>query len=154
DQAIIACERAIKSGKFTGHDLAVLYLGRGVARGIKGDTDAAISDFTEAIKLDAKYALAYKNRGIGHFKKGEYDAAIQDLDQAVQLSPGLWPAYATRGDAYRQKGDIDRALDDYEKALSLNPPEEDTKKIRAVLDWTVCANRSGDQAIIACDRAI
>jgi tetratricopeptide (TPR) repeat protein len=134
DQAIIACDRAINSGKFAGHDLAVLYNDRGDRKQFKSDLDGAISDFTEAIKLDAKYALAYKNRGTAHYKRSEYDAAIQDFDQAVQLQPDHWDAYSALGDVYWRKGEIDRAVDDYEKALSLNPPEEEWKRIQAVLD--------------------
>jgi tetratricopeptide (TPR) repeat protein len=154
DQAIVACDRAINSGKFAGHDLAGLYNDRGVERGRKGDPDGAMSDYTEAIKLDAKYALAYKNRGNAHSRKGEYDVAIQDFDRAIQIDPSYALAYAGRGDAYSYKGDVDRAVADYKKALSLHPQEEDRKRIQAGLDWRVCANTSGDQAIIACDGAI
>ena len=39
------------------------YINRGHAYINKGDYDRAIADYTEAIRLDPKYAIAYGNRG-------------------------------------------------------------------------------------------
>src|SRR5690242_17752082 len=62
DVAIAACTRAIKSGRFKGNDLARLYVDRGSVYGAKGDTDKAIADFNEAIRLDPTFGPAYYNR--------------------------------------------------------------------------------------------
>jgi len=40
--------------------------------------DKAITDFTRAIELDPKSALAYSNRGIAYANLQQYDKAIGD----------------------------------------------------------------------------
>src|SRR5258708_31589841 len=59
DEAIEACTEIIQSGRETKQNLAVAYIGRGTAYGDKGDYDRAIADFTKAIELDPKSAVAY-----------------------------------------------------------------------------------------------
>ena len=53
----------------------------------KGDLDQAIADYTQAIALDPKYAVAYNNRGIAYCDKGDLDQAIADYTQAIALDP-------------------------------------------------------------------
>ena len=61
----------------------------GAAYGNKGEYDRAISDFTEAIRLDPKLASAYYNRGIAYENKGEHDKAIADYTEAIRLEPAI-----------------------------------------------------------------
>jgi tetratricopeptide (TPR) repeat protein/uncharacterized membrane protein len=159
DEALAACERAIASGKFIGHNLATLYLNRGVERGRNGDDDGELADFDEAIRIDPKFALAYKNRGKKLLAKGEYDAAIESFNAAIQLKPNDFVNYTRRGDAYRRKGEFELAAADYNKALSLNPPDKDKETIQANLnrldpDFQTCQNSSGQEALASCNRAI
>src|SRR5258708_36572654 len=62
DAAIADCTRAIQSGRFTGHALALKFSNRGVEWRLKGDYARAISDSDDAIRLDPKYAAASYNR--------------------------------------------------------------------------------------------
>ena len=52
---------------------------------MKGDFDKAIADFTDAIRLDPKYAAAYYGRACVYSKKGEKAKAEQDFQQARKL---------------------------------------------------------------------
>jgi tetratricopeptide (TPR) repeat protein/uncharacterized membrane protein len=133
DEAIAACDRGIGSGKFSGSLLAGLHVNRGVERGNKNDPEGALSDYDEAIRIDAKNALAYVNRGSSRLDKDEYDAALQDFGQAILLNPNLLSAYRGRANTYREKGDLDHAVDDYKKALSLNPNDDQKTKIETAL---------------------
>jgi tetratricopeptide (TPR) repeat protein len=63
------------------------YLNRGVSRGKEGDLDGAVADFTKAIDLDPRLALAYFNRGEVLIQKGNFDAAIADFTKAIELNP-------------------------------------------------------------------
>ena len=59
--------------------------------------DLAIQNYTKAIELDSKYALAYRNRGLSWREKGDYDRAIQDYTKAIELNPKYADAYFQRG---------------------------------------------------------
>ncbi len=52
--AIDACSSAIKSKKFKGSTLSLLYTNRGVEYVVKEDIDRGIADHDQAIKLDPK----------------------------------------------------------------------------------------------------
>ena len=45
----------------------------------------AIADFSEAIRLNPKYAKAYNNRGLAYKEKGQLDKANQDFAKAKEL---------------------------------------------------------------------
>src|SRR5229473_2079324 len=66
---IAACSRLISSGKFKGHNLAIVFNNRGNAHYGKGEYDRAVADYSEAIRLDPKYAAAYNARGNAFFSK-------------------------------------------------------------------------------------
>jgi tetratricopeptide (TPR) repeat protein len=118
DVAIAACTRAINSGE--GRP-SINYNFRGVAYYRKGDTDRAIADFTEAIRLDPKNATTHNKRGVAYHRKGDMDRAIADFTEAIRLDPKLAYAYNGRGDAYREKGDTDRAIADFNEAMRIDP---------------------------------
>jgi tetratricopeptide (TPR) repeat protein len=50
-----------------------------------GDYDKAISDYTEAIRLDSNYANAYYSRGLAYRKQGNEAQAQADFRKAKQL---------------------------------------------------------------------
>jgi tetratricopeptide (TPR) repeat protein len=83
--------------------------------------DLAIQDYTEAIRLNPKFAIAYYNRGISYRKKKEYGLAIQDYTEAIRLNAKYADAYNNRGWSYYNKKEYDLAIQDYETALRLDP---------------------------------
>ena len=87
DQVIDGCTASIQSGKWSGEGLSWAYYNRGNAYDDKGDVDRAIADYTEAIRLDPKFALAYNNRGNAYKAKGNSGRARADFDQANALMP-------------------------------------------------------------------
>src|SRR6187402_819213 len=62
DAAIEACTRIVKAGKTKGNDLAVTYYNRAISYRQKNDTDAALADYNESIRLNPKYPRAFNNR--------------------------------------------------------------------------------------------
>ena len=70
----------------------------------KEDFDAAISAYTEAIRLDAKLAEGYGGRGFAYSKKGDLDKAIADYTEAIRLDPKDAEAYWRAGRCVPRQG--------------------------------------------------
>jgi len=64
-----------------------------------------IADYSEAIRLDPKNAVAYGNRGMAYYGNSDLDRAIADFDEAIRLDPKDATAYNNRGAARLGKGD-------------------------------------------------
>ena len=62
-----------------------------------GDYKGAITDYTQAIRLNPDYASAYYNRGNAKSNLGQHFAAIADYDIAIRLNPDDAEAYYNRG---------------------------------------------------------
>ena len=65
--------------------LAIAHANRGAANSCKGNHDAAIADYTDAILLDPGFANAYYNRGVVHRKQGQQAKAEADFAKAKEL---------------------------------------------------------------------
>jgi tetratricopeptide (TPR) repeat protein len=61
------------------------FYGRGVAYQGKGDLDRAIADFTAAIRLQPRFAIAYASRGSAYEANGECGRAAADYSEAIRL---------------------------------------------------------------------
>lgn len=107
------------------------YWCRGLARlVVTGECGPAITDFTEAIRLDpdSKDAHAYIFRGFARCVMSEWEAAVADLTEAIRLAPNDARAYAFRSFAYAHGGDTKKAQDDRESAERLGfTPDEFTR---------------------------
>ncbi|NJL42543.1 MAG: tetratricopeptide repeat protein [Pseudanabaena sp. SU_2_4] len=95
---------------------------RGVEKENKGDRQGAIEDYTKAIELDPKYALAYNNRGYVRSALGDKQDAIADYTESIRLNnPELYIPYNNRGIARADLGDKQAAISDFNKSIELNP---------------------------------
>ncbi|MGH6825108.1 tetratricopeptide repeat protein [Methyloceanibacter sp.] len=119
-RAIAACTKIINSKKETKEDRAWAYSNRGVSYDNKGDLDRAFADYSEAIRLDPKFADAYRNRGEIWLTRGENDRAMSDLDAAIRLNPKDHGAHNSRGVANYFKGDLDSAIFEFGEAIKLS----------------------------------
>ncbi len=77
----------------------------------------AITAFTRAIAVDARYAEAYIKRGLAYYRSGQYKAAIADYNRTLALKRYHADVYASRADAYRALGDAQRAIADYTASI-------------------------------------
>jgi tetratricopeptide (TPR) repeat protein len=82
---------------------------------------SALTNFSQAIQLDAKSVPAYYHRGIVRLQLQEYEGAIADFDQAISLNPQFSLAHAGRGEALRQLKRSDEAVTALDNALKLDP---------------------------------
>jgi TolB-like protein/Tfp pilus assembly protein PilF len=151
------------------HDPAAFdaYL-RGVKTAISSrnakDMQTAIAAYTDAIRLDANYALAFARRSKAfttygdHFISGledrrpSFDHAYADAQRAIALAPDLAESHLALGN-YFEFGALDfaRANEEYEHALALAPGN--ARVLRDNSQFTVKMGRT-DTSVAAARRAV
>ncbi len=87
DAAVTACTRAIRSGRFSGAELAAIYDNRAIELRQQGDYDRAIADYSEAIRHDADLTGAYAGRGLAYEGNNEVEKAKSDYRKALTVEP-------------------------------------------------------------------
>jgi tetratricopeptide (TPR) repeat protein len=101
EAAITACTQAIRSGRFSGAELASIYDNRAIELRQQGDFDRAIADYTAAIHIDAELTGAYTGRGLAYEGKAEAEKAKADYLTALTLAQkyddGVWAHETARG---------------------------------------------------------
>lgn len=121
----------IQSRLYAGADLGAAYFGRGLMRQIDNQTDAAIADYTEAIKLNSDLYNAYAQRGGQYLVKNELANAEKDIETAIEKSPGKVSAFglALKAELRRKQGKLQEANDHVTKALELQKDLEYAKLV-------------------------
>lgn len=115
---------------------------RGNLKDELGDSDGALADYDQAIRLNPDSSV-YRDRGILWQRMGALDQAIVDLDRAVRFTfsePGI---YIDRGFVWFQKGRHDRAAADFDRAVKI-----DVEFARVYIDRGVLMHSNG-----ICNRA-
>ncbi|MCL2301467.1 MAG: tetratricopeptide repeat protein [Firmicutes bacterium] len=93
------------------------YAYRGMTKFALLDYQAAVQDFTQAIRrVDTPNPQLISTRGIAYYMLGHYPEAIGDLSRAIELDPANKNAYTYRAMAYESTGRLDLAAADRAKA--------------------------------------
>ena len=100
-------------------DIALAYMGRGLAYVTLGQHQRALEDINEAIRLKPDYAAIYIIRGFAYHNLGQYQRAIKDYNEAIRLKPDSAAAYIARGAAYLMLDDNNLFCQDAQKACDL-----------------------------------
>jgi hypothetical protein len=105
DRRIAVCNALIQSRHtIADKTLVMIFTSRGTAYVFKRDFSGAISDFTEAIRLNPRFSFAFYGRGMAYSFIKEYGLSIADFDEAVRLNPRDAMAFSERGGTYRAMG--------------------------------------------------
>jgi tetratricopeptide (TPR) repeat protein len=103
----------------TGNYLIRDHLGQVLAE--RGDLDAAIKEYREAIRINPNAMHSHYNLGIALFTKGNLDAAIREFQEALRLNPASRDAHVNLGAALVSKGNLDGAIQEFQEAIRINP---------------------------------
>lgn len=94
--------------------------------------DEAEAAFTEALKLQPRFALAANNLGFVYFKRGKPVEAARWFEQAIDMDGSRALAYLNLGDAYLQAGNDAKALAAYTTFVGLAPKHA---RVAALQAW-------------------
>lgn len=119
DLKIGGCTAVIRSGEWTGENLAWAYNNRGVGYSKSGEFRAAVENYDKAINLKSNYPAAINNRGYAYSNMGEYRRALEDYNLALAYDPNMATAITNRGVAYRQLCRHEEAFDDFMNAIRI-----------------------------------
>ncbi|MGD9925776.1 MAG: caspase family protein, partial [Pseudorhodoplanes sp.] len=130
NSVISACSTVIASGALSGRTLAITYHQRALAYRQINDSDRAIADATESIRLDPSQAGYFLTRCLAHYSKQNYGPAIADASDAIRLDPKSVSAYVNRAALHALTDDYDRALADTDEALRLDASNAGAQNVR------------------------
>lgn len=122
----------------------------------KKDSLAAVSSFTEAIRLNPKAEKAYYHRANAYYNLGNYQAAVADHSEVIRQNRGRFgfssPAYWNRARAYEKLGEKYNAIGDWTQVISKSPSSAEAysfrgnmyrdlgNKQRAIADYKIAEN--------------
>lgn len=121
-QAIVSLTAAINAHALNSADGARAVFDRGLAYDTLGDSAAAISDYSEALRRDPSLSAAYNNRGNAYRRMGQFENAKRDYLAALNIKGAAqqYPYYGL-GLIAGHAGDRDRARAYFQKALAADP---------------------------------
>jgi len=122
---VVIVSQTILATVIPGH--ALYYSTRGDNYLKQGNYEQAITEYTQAIKLDPTLTSLYYNRGLAYSYKENYDLAIADYSKSIELDPKYADTYNNRCRIYYNA----EALADCEKAVLLAPDIDYVLDLRA-----------------------
>ena len=126
-------------------DFAMAYSHRAAAYSQKSQYDMTVSDYSQAIHINPKFAEGFYNQGTIYTEKG-----------IIEIDPKLADAFYNRGNIHYGNGSYDMAISDYAKAIEINPDDVHAYNKKAWILAT-CADarfRDGDEAVALAKKAV
>jgi predicted Zn-dependent protease len=99
---------------------AIRLYNRAIDEVARGETDAAMKDCTDALKLDPYLIPAYNNLANLQEKKQQYDAAIATYHQALAMTPKEALLHFNLAVILEKVGKIPEAYDEYHQYVQLS----------------------------------
>ncbi|BAY64393.1 serine/threonine protein kinase containing TPR domain [Calothrix brevissima NIES-22] len=99
---------------------ALAFYERGREKLEKKDKSEAIKEFTQAIKLNPKYAEAYYERANAHFLASNFQRAAEDASKAIELNKNYVEAYSRHCAALLLLQQPQKAEEECTQAIKLN----------------------------------
>lgn len=112
---------------------------RGTFSFLKGEVDAAMADFEQALSLDPTSINSLIKRASIFMERGELEKTIDELDHAEIINSNDPDLYYHRGQVRFLTNQLEGAVEDYKKSLSL-----DDKFVYAHIQLGVTLYKMGD----------
>lgn len=125
-----ACGRIIDAGKGSPKELSWAYFGRGWMQHNLKKNGKAITDYSQAVKLNPSHIAARNNRGNLYTSANKLDLALDDFDAILKFQPDHKYALSGRAEVLRKKGQLQDALNDVKKALNVDPNFKGAQKVQ------------------------
>ncbi len=106
----VACTSLITGGTLRGKALGAAYVFRGKAQAQRNEMKAAISDFSEALKVDPQATDALYNRGAAYALMGQANYALADFAHLLDLVPNDPDTLFYRALIYVNQGKTEAAV--------------------------------------------
>ncbi len=101
-------------------DYSTAYYGRGYVRYfLRQETEEAIEDLDEAIRLTENIGDYYNVRGLLKMQADKLKSAFQDFSKAIQLEPNREELYTNRGICNHNGGRYKEAVGDFSASIIL-----------------------------------
>ena len=114
----------------------------------KGDTRAAIQDFSDALSYSSSDAPARVARGYLLMSRGQNEEALADFGVAIDSAPSA-KAYLGRGETLMAIGEWEASYNDFKRSVSMDPNDPEALNAFA---WIMSASpvddlRNGRRAV-------
>lgn len=113
------------------------YMAKGQMNVERGDTLAAIEDFSRTIAVDKYYAPGWGARGWLSLMKDKYSNALADLNEAIRLKSDDPTYYMNRAMARYNLNDLRGTMEDFDRSINLDPNSKLSYLNRAIMRTTV-----------------
>lgn len=128
-EAIGRLDLALGSNRLSSADSARALYDQGIAYDATGKTQAAIADYSAALKLDPGLMPALNNRANAYRRAGRLDDAVRDYKAVLRVSKAAHEyAHYGLGLIAKAQGDTEGARSHFKDALRANPRYEAAAK--------------------------
>ena len=120
--SVPVCSDALENEALSPEDRAATYINRGILRARGGDSQGALADCNEGLKLNTQMGDGYVDRGTVYIVLQKYDDALADINRGIAMGahkPQI--AYYDRAIVNEALGNVRAAYLDYKKAVELEP---------------------------------
>lgn len=116
------------------------YYARAVGKGLIGDTNGAIKDYDEVVRIRPTYANGFYSRGTLKEKVNAADA-IADYTEAIRQDPKYDKAFYNRGNLKINSRDYQGAIADYTETIRINSKNAEAYCNRGVAKYNLGNNK-------------
>ena len=87
----------------------------------KGELDAAIASYHQAIEIDPYFTEVYYSLADILVNQKKPEAAVKIYKKAIEIQPNLWKAHHNLANLFQEIGELDTAIHIYNHSIKLNP---------------------------------